>query len=160
MPAKYMGASTSFNRRVSASGISMSMLGLETYEHDLCLIKQVNILTMFYLVNIFVQIFLYLLGNDAIKAKALLCARENFLIVHSEIGGLYMIFYSANILVSSLIMQIVFYHLPVKFNLVAFSKFGQTKVDVEKINTSKSLVGIEDDLDQMIQVDEEAREFD
>lgn len=100
-----------------------------------------------------------MLGNDAIKAGALLCANQNFLIIHNEIGGLFMLFYSANILVSSFVMQIVFYHLPVRFNLVAFSKIGQTKVIVENICVTKSLLKIEDDLNEMIKVDEEALEF-
>lgn len=71
-----------------------------------------------------------------------------------------MIFYSANILLSSLVMQIVFYHLPTKFNLIAFSRFGVEKVTADGIRVTKSLVKIEEDLDEMIKCDEEAREFD
>lgn len=57
-------------------------------------------------------------------------------------------------------MQIVFYHLPVRYGLVVFGKIGQQKLQVDNIKVSKSLVSIEEDLDEMIKADEEAKEFD
>ena len=110
--------------------------------------------------NIFIEIFINLLGNDAIQGKAILCANKNYLIIHNELGGLYMMFYSTNIILSSLVMQIVFYHMPVKFNLVTFSKFGIEKLDVDDISVTKSNIKIENDLDEMIKIDEESRAFD
>lgn len=135
-------------------------MGLQTFEHELCLLKQVNILTLFYFINIFIEVFENLLGNDSIEAGSILCAKHNFLIVHNELGGFFMWFYSANIMISSLVMQIVFYHMPVKYHIVTFSKFGQSKVKVENINVTKSVLKIERDLDVMIEADEEARIFD
>jgi hypothetical protein len=127
MPKHFFQGTNASNLAGSRSPINVtdSVLGLQTFEHDLCLIKQVNILTLFYFINIFIEVFENFLGNDSIEAGALLCANQNYLIVHNEIGGIFMWFYSANIMISSLVMQIVFYHLPVKYNLVAFSKFGQ-----------------------------------
>ena len=86
--------------------------------------------------------------------------QNNFVIAHDELGGLYMLFYSSTILFYSAVMSIVFYHLPVRFNLVAYSKLGQKKVDFEKLRATKSMKNIEDGLDEMIAVDEEAKMFD
>lgn len=151
MPLGFIeGSNSRISKDSKDNTVLTSMMGLQTFEHDLCLIKQMNVLTVFYFINIFVEILLNLLGNDAIKEGALVCASKNFLIIHNEIGGFYMMFYSANVLLSSLVMQIVFYHMPVRFNLVTFSKFGQQKVNVEDIKVSKSYINIEDGLDEMI----------
>ena len=95
------------------SVIQASRVGMQSYEQELCLIKQVNTLCFFYFINIIADLALYFLGNDAIIDGDILCARDNFLIVHKEMGGVFMLFYSIYILVYSTVMWYVFYYLPV-----------------------------------------------
>lgn len=86
-----------------------SGIGPQSYEGELCLVKQVNTISFFYFINIIADLILYFLGNDAITDGDILCARDRYLIVHNEMGAMFMLFYSVYILVYSSVMWYVFY---------------------------------------------------
>lgn len=104
--------------------LDMSIFGLENKEQDQLFTSQMQTIAIFYFVSVWLQTLLYLLGYDAIENGEILCASKQFLIIHSEMGGLYMLFYTICLFGYSIIMWYVFYRLPFKNNMVAFTKMG------------------------------------
>lgn len=153
------------NNKHADSLLKKSLIGLESFDHELCMIKQINTIAFFYFINIIAEIVLLLLGKDALADGDLLCASHNFFIVHNEAGAVYFLFFSSYIFAYACVMWYVFYYLPKKFHLISFAKFGQRKISLTSegeeehfVDPKKSCVGTM--LDQMIKVDEEEKEFD
>ena len=53
-----------------------SMIGLQSYEHDLCLQSQIYGIGFFYVINVITDILLYFLGEEAIGAGGLDCRKR------------------------------------------------------------------------------------
>ena len=70
-----------------------------------------------------------------------------------------MLFYTFTILIYSLVMYYVFYKLPYKYNMIAFNKYGQKKVDVHSLKMSKTMIERDGNMDELMEYEEEAREF-
>ena len=56
--------------------------------------------------------------------------KEQFLVVSSNVGGAYMLFYTFTILLYSVVMYYIFYKIPLKYNLVAWQRLGVKKLDM------------------------------
>lgn len=137
----------SFNAKSYIMG--KSVIGLQSFNHERCLVKQVNTITLFYFINIIVDLILFFLGNDAILEKDIICANENYFIVQKEIGGIFMFFYTIYIMVYSGVMWYVFYQLPVQHNLVSFSRMGMKSINIEQ-NVNPSADGLNKSMANML----------
>lgn len=121
--------------------LKVSLLGLDSFNHDMCFKKQIYGITVFYLISMVFDFIMYKLGEDVIQSKDIICMNDTYLIVSNEIGGVYMICESLSIMFYSLFMLQIFYRLPVKYKIVAFSKRG-----VKKINTQESKLIVNSDM--------------
>ena len=90
---------------------------------------------------------LYFFGEAALKNQALMCISDYYLVVHDNMGGLYMLFHTLTILVYSMAMWHIFYRVPRKHNLIAFQKFGTTKINPINIRATNSMRKIDEKLD-------------
>ena len=84
---------------------------------------------------------MYVLGEDAISSGNIVCKNDTYILVKHELGGIYMMCQSLSIMVYSLFMLQIFYRLPVKYKIVAFSKRG-----MKKINTQESKLIVNSDM--------------
>lgn len=130
-----------------------SLLGLESNAHDECFITQIHCIAVFYIFNVITDSMLYFLGEAAIKNQALMCVSSFYLIVHDNMGGLYMLFHTLTILIYSMAMWHIFYRVPKKYNLIAYQKFGMQKIDAVGIKVTNSMRRIDGHLDQFMVYD-------
>lgn len=82
------------------------------------------------MINVITDILLYFLGEESIQHGYLECRNRQFIIVVSNLGGAYMLFYTFTILLYSVVMYYIFYKIPLKYNLVAWQRMGVKKVDI------------------------------
>ena len=67
-----------------------SLLGLETFNHDMCFKMQIYGITAFYIVCMVFEFIMFLLGEAALKNNKIVCKLDTYLVVTTELGGLYM----------------------------------------------------------------------
>ena len=92
------------------------------------------------MINVVTDILLYFLGEDALEAHNLECYNKQFLVVNSNVGGAYMLFYTFTILLYSVVMYYIFYKIPLKYNLVAWQRMGVKKLDMNQdFNSRQSM---------------------
>ena len=53
-----------------------SVIGLQSYEHDLCLQSQIYGIGFFYVINVITDILLYFLGEEALENGGLECRKQ------------------------------------------------------------------------------------
>jgi len=106
------------------------MIGLESEEHDECLFKQIYSVSVFYAISILTDYINHLLSEQVLENNDIICAQNHYLIVHSEKGGVYMLYYTFTVILYSLVMLYVFYRLPMKYNMVAYDRYGIKKIKV------------------------------
>lgn len=83
---------TTERSEVDEKFLRVSLLGLDSQNHDMCFKKQIYGITTFYLVSMVVDFVMYLLGEDVINSGDIKCKLETYIIVVKEIGGIYMMF--------------------------------------------------------------------
>jgi hypothetical protein len=101
---------------------------------------------------------LYFLGEEAISSGGLICMQKQYLIVATNTGAAYFLFYTFTILLYSVVMYYVFYKIPFKYNLVAFQRLGVKKVDVNNAGRTLSFTTKEqdNDLNELLAAEQEA----
>lgn len=67
-------------------------------------------------------------------------------------GGLYMLLYDATIIVYTLIIFIIFFSLPLKYNLISFKKRGVKDVKMP-LQISGSMIHQDEQLSDLIEID-------
>jgi hypothetical protein len=138
--------------------LQQSLLGLNSKEHDLCFIKQIHLIAYFYLVNVVVDVMLFLLGDFLLGNGDLKCANSSFILVKNEVGGLFMLFHAATVIAYSLVMLIIFFQLPRKHYMVSYMRRGLTKVTVDR-KVTESMAHQEEVLSNFIELDKQREEF-
>ena len=71
---------------------------------------------------------LFLLGKTVITDDLIKCVNDSYLMVQTELGAVYLLFYSSMILIYSIAMWYIFYKIPYNNGLVAYQRVGQEKI--------------------------------
>ena len=79
---------------------------------------QMTLLAVFYTVCTFVDWIMFLSGKATIHNKEILCYKENYVLVNSNLGGLYMLVFTIITYTYAMFMWYVFYQVPKKFGVV------------------------------------------
>ena len=114
----------------SNEDVMKSHIGLRSNEHDVCFIKQVYLISLFYIVNVAVEVLGYYLGEEALRTDEIVCASDHYILVKTELGGGYMLFHALSILIYSLVMYSIFYRLPNSHYLVSYRKNGAKDINI------------------------------
>ena len=109
----------------------MSLLGLKSQEHDICLRKQIDGLSIFYVLNLITDFILYIVSEYAINDEDVLCIQDEYLLALTNKGSFYLLVYSLTVLIYSFVMWYIFYHLPSNYKLVAYNRMGEERVKVD-----------------------------
>jgi hypothetical protein len=136
----------------------MSRLGLASYNHDICFIKQIYLITMFYIVNVIIEFLIYFLGNDVFSQKGVICANDMYLIVQNDMGSILMTFDNVTFLLYSLVMLQIFYFLPKRYQLISYRRRGQQSMNL-RFKATQSMIERDDQLINFVKVDDEQRLF-
>ena len=122
---------------------------------------QIYAIAWFYVITVITDFMLFELGKEAIETHHLLCVQNEFLIVHDELGSLFIFFQSIMVLFYSFFMFYVFYMIPLKFKLVSFSKFGQRKINPlsSQIVVNQSMLNQDSIFKEFAKIEDENKEF-
>ena len=71
-----------------------------------------------------------------------------------------MMFYTIACFGYSIIMIYVFYRLPMRYKMVAFNRIGVKKMDVNNFVATKSMIKLDDNLDELIEYEHSSKQFD
>lgn len=128
-------------------------------QQDACLLKQINFIGGFYIFNLAANIALFVLGKTVITDDLIKCVKDSYLMVQTELGAVYLLFYSSMILLYSIAMWYIFYKIPFNHGLVAFERIGMQKITHVYIQANTEERKIDEQVEDYILAEQEKEKF-
>ena len=114
-----------------------------------------KLLAFFYTITTFIDWIMHEAGKASIRNKDLLCYNKDYIIVNTNLGGLFMLFFTITAYFYALFMWYVFYYIPKKQGVVQ----DRNVEDLESIRSNSMILLDEENVKTVIRELDYDRKF-